>query len=487
MGMNRLLSIVAVLILALPALGEDYDRWYAVEMMGQRAGWMHMRQHTIDDRIESNSRMVLDVRRGEMTIHIEMTGSFVESTDGEPISMESVQSLGAIPTRTRYTFGGDTVSIETTIGEQTGTRESPMPDGAWLTPAAAASFVEQRIAAEADELVVRGMDPHSGLSIIETTMTRGDETVITVGDREIPVTKWETEASVMPGMISALFMDADGAMVASKTALGGIPFDMTATTREEAIAMLDPPEMMVSTLIESPEPIPNARQTTRASYLLRVPDGELTLPPSAGVQTATRIDDQTVRIDVDLAAPQPGETDASHLESSAMINTDDEGIAELAATAVRTAPDIAEKRAEAMRRFVNRHIDEKSLGVGFGSAAEVARSREGDCSEHAVLLAAMLRADGIPARVVSGLVYVPEFVGERNIFGYHMWTQALLERDGEPVWIDLDPTMPDDAPFDAAHIALLVSSLSDDEGGLTSMGAIAPLLGRLDIEIESIE
>ena len=37
-----------------------------------------------------------------------------------------------------------------------------------------------------------------------------------------------------------------------------------------------------------------------------------------------------------------------------------------------------------------------------------ARTRSGDCSEHAVLLTALLRARGIPARVSHGLVYLEQ-------------------------------------------------------------------------------
>ena len=39
---------------------------------------------------------------------------------------------------------------------------------------------------------------------------------------------------------------------------------------------------------------------------------------------------------------------------------------------------------------------EKDLSVGFATAADVARTAQGDCTEHAVLLAALLRASDIP-------------------------------------------------------------------------------------------
>jgi hypothetical protein len=129
------------------------------------------------------------------------------------------------------------------------------------------------------------------------------------------------------------------------------------------------------------------------------------------------------------------------------------------------------------------YIDEKSLDVGFATASEVARTQQGDCTEHAVLLAAILRARGIPSRVVSGLIYVDEFVGERGIFGFHMWTQALLpDEQGVERWVDLDATLPSN-DFDAAHIGVAVSTLGGADR-VNTMAAVAPLLGTLTIEVD---
>jgi len=124
--------------------------------------------------------------------------------------------------------------------------------------------------------------------------------------------------------------------------------------------------------------------------------------------------------------------------------------------------------------------------VGFASATEVARSREGDCTEHGVFLASLLRARGIPARVVSGLIYADSFAGSQNIFGYHMWTQALLDIDGAKRWVDLDATLPASHPADATHIAVVTSELADGELGV-SMMPVAQMMGRVGIVVESVE
>ena len=109
----------------------------------------------------------------------------------------------------------------------------------------------------------------------------------------------------------------------------------------------------------------------------------------------------------------------------------------------------------------------------FASAAEVAKNREGDCSEHAVLLAATCRARGIPARVIIGLVYsVPE-----RRFLYHMWNEVWIEDR----WIPLDATL-GRGGIGAAHLKIRESNLADE----SAYGLVAPVLfltDRLEIEL----
>ena len=122
----------------------------------------------------------------------------------------------------------------------------------------------------------------------------------------------------------------------------------------------------------------------------------------------------------------------------------------------------------------------KNYATAFASASDAVRTRSGDCTEHAVLLAAALRADEIPARVATGLVH-GQVGGETGTgFAWHMWTQALL--DG--AWVDLDATRP--SAFDAGHLTVSVSSL--DEGtGQEELARMLPLLGRLRIEVVELD
>ena len=76
-------------------------------------------------------------------------------------------------------------------------------------------------------------------------------------------------------------------------------------------------------------------------------------------------------------------------------------------------------------------------------------SQEGDCTEHAVLLAALARASGIPARVATGLVYADSYAGRRDVFIPHAWVQAWV--DGR--WRGYDAAL---NGFDSGHLGFNV-------------------------------
>lgn len=135
--------------------------------------------------------------------------------------------------------------------------------------------------------------------------------------------------------------------------------------------------------------------------------------------------------------------------------------------------------AARMEKYVRNYVVDKNFSTAMATAAEVAKSKAGDCTEHAVLLAAMLRAAKIPSRVAIGFVYSPS----HKAFVGHMWTEALLSE----VWVPLDATM-GKGGTGCGHITISTSSLADQ--GTTPAAEFLPiihLLGRTQIEIVNVE
>jgi transglutaminase-like putative cysteine protease len=104
------------------------------------------------------------------------------------------------------------------------------------------------------------------------------------------------------------------------------------------------------------------------------------------------------------------------LKPTRFVQSDNEKIKSLSKKAVGNSTDAAEA-ASKIEDFVSKHIQNRGLSVGYASAVEVADSKQGDCTEFAVLTAALCRAAGIPAQVVVGIAYVNEWMNIKSSFG----------------------------------------------------------------------
>jgi len=95
--------------------------------------------------------------------------------------------------------------------------------------------------------------------------------------------------------------------------------------------------------------------------------------------------------------------------------------------------------------WVFKNIEKRPV-LSVSNAVETLKNRAGDCTEHAVLTAALARAAGIPALVEAGLVY------QRGKFYYHAWNSFWLPEWGG--WVTADAVM-NQLPADVTHLRLV--------------------------------
>ena len=244
-------------------------------------------------------------------------------------------------------------------------------------------------------------------------------------------------------------------------------------------------DLFASSVVPVKGNVNSLRDAQRATLRARVKDGKIAgvIPPCLS-QRIKPLDERTVEaaiISVRPGAPakaedktvQPTDDD---LAPNSFVESDD---AEVRKLALAIAPDEKDawKLACALENGVRRFITRKNFSQAFASAAEVVRSREGDCTEHAVLLAACCRCRKIPARVAAGLIYFPPAGG----FAYHMWNEVWIADR----WIPLDATL-GRGGIGCDHLKITDTNLKGADA-YTAMLPIAKLFNRLELEVLKVE
>jgi hypothetical protein len=176
-----------------------------------------------------------------------------------------------------------------------------------------------------------------------------------------------------------------------------------------------------------------------------------------------------------ISFPVQGEEFERYLAPTTFCQSDDTEITKVATDIVgdeRNSWAASKKIAQWVSREMRPNYD-----VGFASAVEILKNREGDCSEHTVLMVALCRSVGIPARAAVGVMY------GQGIFAYHMWPEVYV---GEWVGLDVKWLAVDKQSgeyyTDATHIKLGDSALAEEI--FQEMGqAMSEIIGKLKLEV----
>ena len=476
--------------------------WYAIDIGGARAGHAETRVERRGDRWLTSTESSFRLRRGRAVVVLSIRTRVVEDDAGLVHSFEHAQtsSESTVVTRGR-TAGGQ---IELRSGDSVS--RVAYPAGA-LGPAA----VDRRLAAAGTALGTTV----EALAFATDAPARASRVRFAVGPAERrpgfegPLRRVDVENSASAARSHVMWLDGTARMVESVSDVPGLgALRMVRTSEADAKAAVPGADVLTSTFVVPSRLIPSPRRAVRAVFRLRRRDGS---PLTADIPTGSG---QTVHrpragaagsaigaatavaagVEVTVVArPRPARAwqrpvrDARYarwLAATPMLDAADANVLRHARAAVGDETD-AVRCADRIASYVRRFIDAKGYDVGFASASETVRTRRGDCSEHAVLAAAMARAVGLPSRVVSGIVAMPAHalpgVGPRGAFGYHMWAEALV---GEDVWWPMDAAL---GAFDATHIALGRSDLAMEQPVGDLVLPLLETIGDLAIDVVEVE
>ena len=282
---------------------------------------------------------------------------------------------------------------------------------------------------------------------------------------------------------SILWADETGEVL--KMAMPGLNHETYRTTKEIALRPADKSEFDLGkqSVVKVDKPISSPHVTSRVVYRARLANSSPAETFSnCRSQSVKKIDDHTAEITVRAIRPESanvtdsesgGPTEAD-LQPNNLIQSDDGAIISLAERFAEGETD-PWTLAKTFESGVHDYVHSKNFSQAISSASDVVRSQEGDCTEHSVLLAALCRAKGIPARVAIGLVYY----GPAQGFAYHMWNEVWIA-DG---WVPIDSTL-GLGGIGAGHLKIADSALSS-ASPVSALLPVVEVIGQLELEVLS--
>ncbi|MHC5082899.1 MAG: transglutaminase-like domain-containing protein [Planctomycetota bacterium] len=456
--LNLLLTLVLCSFSAIVSGGNNPAEtdYLAIMIQGQKVG--HAVHHRLagEKIVETSEEFTMTLGRGGQTVKVFSKETHRETLDGKPISFEMLVTTSGIEQKTTGTVKDGKVTITKTVMGQAQTMTVNWPAEALMFEGMRI-FQEKRGLKTGDEFEVTMFRPDLMMPVKAKTMV-GEKTKVDLFGRVLDLTEVKVVTTVQ-GQEIAMTSYIDDEMKAMKTLVPmmGMTMEMVACDKSFALRDDDIMDFMEQLYITSPIQLSNLNAVESIAYTIKpTAENELTIPNSCSQTAGAK--DGLFSVTVTKLTPSEGaafpyqgddETVLKAMQPADYLQSEDKVIIDLAKSAVGGTTDAAIAIGQ-IEAFVDGYITEKDLSVGYASALEVARSRQGDCSEHAVLTAAMCRAIGIPARVVCGVVYADSFAGKENIFGGHMWVEAHI--DGQ--WIGLDATRAKQGGFGPGHITL---------------------------------
>ncbi|MFQ5502142.1 MAG: transglutaminase domain-containing protein, partial [Phycisphaerae bacterium] len=439
------LLAVPVSIDAAPLDPPDFDeQWYVVALQEPRTqeyrpcGHMYAVLQRVGREVHSKSTIKFEIRRADAVMKATAIQTSRETLDGRPLGFEHSLAFGMEPqTQTGIIQDGTLTLITKQYGVEKSRETYP------FDPEIKFSWGLMRLQQEHGlekgtkytcKVYEPSLRPEGPLDV--TLEVHGKEPIEILGKTRT-LTRITTsmklqapkEGAAKPAvggaaaMLGDITLDADNWVdddftpVVITLDMGVIKLRMYQTSKAEALKRGAPPEMFLNTLVSVEKPIGYGAREVRLRLRLKA-GAKQRLPdlPDTAMQHVERVNDReaivTIRrldwkkIRKEVAASDVAESIQPYLEASTMCDTGDRKLRRLARRAVRGKETPAEK-ADALRKFVTDYITDKGMDVGFATASAVVRQRRGDCTEHGVLLAALARAAGLPARGVSGIIEVP--------------------------------------------------------------------------------
>jgi hypothetical protein len=437
-------TITALFLLAVSAHAAA-SQWYTLTIDGERVGYV--RQDTTQER---------DRRIYAEHLRIEVTQFRRQSTIERNLRIE--RALTGEPLR---------VSVDASAGvDQGGWQGTFAPDAAQMTIAATATRgpvviqLPQRL--QLPDAIATGLEPlwsgaKTELRVPMFDLARAGWSSVSAATVPAPARSGSGVIRVRllkdaggPADREDLWFDGTGLLLAREQQFHGSRLRWESCARDCDARVEQPFDPIARSVVRSPYRIPRASMDGPIRYVISRIDGAKPHVLETSEQALAWDGHRaivTICATCGVAETATAEELARFRAPNAWVQSADSRIRALARR--KRGDASAAMRMQRLVQLVRERMTGPVDYLGYSTAVEALEHRSGDCSEFAVLLAALARAEGLSARLVSGLAYSDRFSGKKDVFSPHAWVQVW---DGGR-WVSYDAAL---EGFDATHIAIAI-------------------------------
>jgi hypothetical protein len=476
----------------------DRDTWEAAYLEGAKVGFVHTTVRAQDrdgqQALQVVKELNLTVKRFNDTASIRVEVGNVETKEGKVRAVHMKYYLAkGLQMVVRGTVEDDMLHIQGEPPAEGGQRlDKRIP---WNDEAIGMNYQDQlfrvRKVKPGDRFSYLSYDPEVTNVITMRASVKDFEEVPGAGGKSQRLLRVQEAADKIAGISLpplTIWLNEKWEPVRSQTDIPGLgQITFVRTSRQEALrqgnGQVQVKNIGTDQLIPLDHRIPNAYDTISATYRItsKGDDDPLTLFARDGRQKINKVGDKSVEITVQ-AITEPEAQDAGaevgeeYLKSCFFITSDDPLVRQHAREAIGRAQDPWE-RAKRIERWVHQRMENKNFSEAFAPASHVAKTLEGDCTEHAMLAAAMCRAAGIPARAAVGLIYVDHRT-KGPVMGFHMWTEVHVRGR----WVPIDATL-GRGFVGASHLKISDHSWYDTQSLKPLLPTVRVLSSKIGIEV----
>ncbi len=493
--MRLLFSCLAAIVYVVGASADEpagklvREYWDAAFLNGEKSGHIHTTvieskrgEQTV---LRVSRELQLTVKRFGQVANLRAETGNDETPDGKLLGVFMVQEIAK---GQENRISGQVV--DQVLQDSTSQRQRKLPDGL-ITLIGEETLLQKKKPKPGDQLSYQLFEPSVyDVVQVEVHVKEFDSLLIDGANRKllrVQARPRQIEGVQLPSQ--TIWYDENFAPVLSQGEIPGLgELTLRRTTKEKALAPLGhlsdlgDQSVLLDRLIENPHR--QGKIIYRVKFAKEIENLEKAFAVGDGRQTIRNVQPKSLELVVTaVRTPPTGESNElanqEYLNSNFFINCNDDMVRKHAADAVGIETDPWTK-SRLIERWVNTNMKSVAFTEAMATSDHVARTLTGDCTEFAMLTAAMCRAQRIPSRTALGLVYYTD--RDQAKLGYHMWTEVWIKGQ----WLAIDATL-GYGSVGPAHVKITDHSWQDVRSMTPLLPVMRVMSGKPKMEVIQVE